>query len=129
MADITTNRELIHEIFDKGTYGKIGKINRFVKSDDLKDITEGVISFLNTVKSAQTSEQPLFKNGSINIDLIKKVAYKTNMKNAAFLAIGLGISIFGLAVAIPKLAFWITRKLTGKNEFSGTMVVDKKENS
>ena len=129
LADITTNRELIHEIFDKGTYGKIGKINRFVKSDDLKDITDGVISFLNTVKSAQTSEQPLFKNGSINIDLIKKVAYKTNMKNAAFLAIGLGISIFGLAVAIPKLAFWITRKLTGKNEFSGTMVVDKKENS
>ncbi len=129
LADITSNKELIHEIFDKGTYGKIGKINRFVKSDDLKDITDGVFSFLNHIKESATSEIPLYKDGSINLDLIKKVANKTNNKNALFLAIGLGVSILGLAVIIPKTAFWITKKLTGKNEFTGTMEVDKKENT
>ena len=127
LADITSNKDLIHDIFDKGTYGKIGKINRFVKSDDLKDITDGVYSFLNHIKNAATAEKPLYKDGSINLDLIKEVTNKTNNKNALFLAIGLGVSILGLAVIIPKLTFWITKMLTGKNEFAGTMQVDKKE--
>lgn len=129
LAEITSNKGLIHDIFDKGTYGKIGKINRFVKSEDLKDITDGVISFLNHVKKSATTENPLYKDGSVNLDLIKKVTVKTNIKNAAFLMGGLALSILGLAVIIPKTAFWITKKLTGKNEFSGTMEVDKKENN
>ena len=95
----------------------------------LKDITDGVISFLNHVKKSATTENPLYKDGSVNLDLIKKVTVKTNIKNAAFLMGGLALSILGLAVIIPKTAFWITKKLTGKNEFSGTMEVDKKENN
>ena len=51
------------------------------------------------------------------------------MKNAVFLASGLVMSILGLAVIIPKTAFWITKKLTGKNEFSGLMSVDDNSNS
>ena len=129
LADITSNNEIIRQIFDKGTYGKSGKINRFVKSDDLKEISDNVILFLNSIKTAQKPNQQLFKDGKINSELIKEVTRKTNMKNAVFLASGLVMSILGLAVIIPKTAFWITKKLTGKNEFSGLMSVDDNSNS
>ena len=129
LADITSNNEIIRQIFDKGTYGKSGKINRFVKSDDLKEVSDNVILFLNSIKTAQKPNQQLFKDGKINSELIKEVTRKTNMKNAVFLASGLVMSILGLAVIIPKTAFWITKKLTGKNEFSGLMSVDDNSNS
>ncbi len=129
LADIIEDKNLIHEIFDKGTYGKIGKINRFVKSDDLKEITFDVISFFNHIQKSATPDEPLFKNESVNLELIKKVTKNTNNKNALFLAVGLIISILGLAVIIPKTAFWITKLRTGKDEFTGTMEVDNKDNA
>ena len=57
---------------------------------------------------------------------IEKIIKNINLKNAGFLACGLGASILGLAVIVPKLTFLITKLLTGKNEFSGIADYDKK---
>ena len=95
------------------TMQKYGKINKFVKDSDIKAIDDSVISFLNVLK------EKAFKNGSLDPKEIAKVSKNINNKNALFLGAGLLSSIIGLAILVPKLTFWVTKMITGKNEFTG----------
>lgn len=119
LEELLKDKKLVDEIYKEATYGKYGKINRFVKNSELKETDKSVISFLNYIKKQSTEANPIIKDGNINIDLIKKAIKKTNNKNALFLAAGLAASVVGLGVIIPKFTFWVTKCLTGKNEFSG----------
>ena len=107
------NNSFVDELYKQATYGKYGKINRFVKNSDINSIDNEVIKFLMQAK------EKCFENGSINLDKFNNFAKKVNKSNSKYLAFGLGASIFGLSVLVPKLTFWITRKLTGRNEFTG----------
>ena len=103
--------KLANEIYTQATYNKFGKINKFVKTSDLQATDLNVANFLKTIDKQS--------NGSITPDVIKRAARNINIKNAGFLGLGLAISAFGLGVAIPKATFWMTRKLTGQNTFTG----------
>ena len=98
-------------IYKNGTYGKYGQINRFVKDSDLKNIDESVIRYIKYLEE-QTK-------GSFDPEKIKEIVKKVNKTNAKYMLAGFGVSSVGLAVIIPKLTFWITKKLTGRNEFTG----------
>lgn len=118
---------IIKTIYQAGTFGKYGKINKFVKTSDLKEIDNSVIDFLKYIKAGQNETMPLFKDGAANIELIKKMASRVNKTNAGFLGLGLISSVVGLAFIVPKTTFWITKKLTGRNEFTGIANYDDKK--
>ena len=112
-------QEHVKAIYEAGTFGKYGKINKFVKTSELNEIDKSVFNFMNYIKEKQTDLNPLFKDGTINLDFIKEIASKVNKTNAGFLGLGLLSSIIGLSVIVPKTTFWITKQLTGRNEFTG----------
>lgn len=93
------------EIYKTATYGKYGKINKYVKKETLDEIDGEVCEFLK--KFAQSGEK------------IANYTKKINNRNAIFMAIGFLVAIIGQAYLVPKIAFAITKKLTGKDEFSG----------
>ena len=117
----------VDSIYKAGTFGKYGKINTFVKNSDLSEINASVFNFMNYVKQNQSEANPLIKDGAINSDLVKGLASKINKTNAGFLGLGLLSSILGLAIIVPKTTFWITKKLTGRNEFTGIAKYDDKK--
>ena len=117
--------EIASEIYRNETFGKYGKANRYVENKKIKDINNQIESFINFLsKKAKEENIDLIKDGKINSDFILETAKKVKHKNAGLLAIGLGVSIFGLSILIPRLTFGITKKLTGRNEFIGIAKFD-----
>jgi len=104
---------LASTIYKEATFGRYGKINKFVKNTDIQAADESVINMFKNIKDKCMS------NGSFDAVACKKLIKSTNNKNAGFLALGYLTAILGLAVFVPKLAFWITKKITGKNQFTG----------
>ncbi len=107
------DNSFVDEMYRQATYGKYGKINRFVKNSDIASIDEATIKFLSKAKEIS------YIDGIFNKDKFLEYAKKVNSANSKYLALGLGVAIFGLSILVPKLTFWITRKLTGRNEFTG----------
>lgn len=108
------NEEIQNEIYKQATNGKFGKINKFVKKEELKEIDESVVKLLRFLEKNNA-----FKNNEANLYTIKKLIKSTNAKNSAFYALGTIASILGLGVLIPKVAYFITKKITGKDGFIG----------
>ena len=52
---------------------------------------------------------------------------KINKKNIIFYTIGTIVSFLGLGVLIPKLAYAVTKKITGKDGFVGIQEEEKKK--
>ena len=118
-------KEIASEIYRNETFGKYGKANRYVENDKIKEINKQVESFVNfLINKAKEEKTDLIIDGKINSDFILETAKKVKQKNAALLAIGLGVSILGLSILIPKITFGITKKLTGRNEFIGIAKFD-----
>ena len=108
------------EIYKNETYGKYGKANRYIENDTIKNINKNIESFINHLKTRSYKDKvPLVVDGKLNTDFVNKIAKEVKRKNAAFLTIGLSVSILCLSVLIPKLTYAVTRLLTGKNEFVG----------
>ncbi len=103
---------LAQNIYKEATHGKYGKINKFVKDSDLRQIDSDVLSLFRKIKEAA-------KDGIIDEQTIKDVIGKVNKANALALGAGLLSSIIGLAILVPKLTFAVTKKITGKDEFTG----------
>lgn len=113
LKELFNDPEIANNIYKQATFNKYGKINKFVPDSTLNNIDKNVVAFLSRIKDE-------VKSGN-NIDLTKfsEVVKKTNLKNASFLGIGLLGAIAGLSYILPKVAFRITRMITGKNTFSG----------
>ena len=60
------------------------------------------------------------KNGEITKDILRKVCRENFIKNSCNWGIGFAISAAFLSTFIPKIQYWITTKVTGKNSFPGT---------
>ena len=60
------------------------------------------------------------KNGEVTKDLLKKVCRENFIKNSFNWGIGFAISAAFLSTFIPKIQYFITTKVTGKNTFPGT---------
>ncbi len=108
------NKELADLLYKEGTYGKYGKINAFVKNKDLENIALNIVDFLQ-----KAPEKVLDNKGQFNLEEFKKYSNSVCKKSAFYLGAGLITSIIGLSVIMPKLTFWITKLITGKNEFTG----------
>ena len=106
------------EIYKTCTYDNWGKINAYVKHSTVNKIDESVIALLQKIKETSSTVE----NGKVidvNLDKVKSLIKKTNQKTLAFQLVGWLVAMFGLAYAAPKITYWITSKLTGKNEFAG----------
>ncbi len=107
------DKDFVDGLYRSATYGKYGKINRFVKNSDIASIDESIIQFLK-----QAGEK-CYTNGVFDKAKFNNLSKKITSLNSKFLAGGLGLAIFGLAFFVPKLTFWITKMMTGRNEFTG----------
>ncbi len=92
-------------VFDK-EYRFISKDTFIKKEAEIKAYVETVL------KKA--------KNGEITKDLLNKVCRENYFKNALNWGVGFAISAAFLSTFIPKIQYWITRKVTGSNAFPGT---------
>ncbi len=109
------DKNLKDKYYKIGTFNKYGKINRFVKDEDLKQIDKSVVSLLEKI----SSNESIFKEGKIDQNELQKFIKRINKTNALYMIAGFVVSILGLASIMPKLTFWITKKITGKNTFAG----------
>ena len=85
----------------------------FISKDTIVKKQKEIESYIDTIiKKA--------KDGEITKDLLKKVGRENYIKNAINWGIGFAISAAFLSTFIPKIQYWITRKVTGSNAFPGT---------
>lgn len=114
------SEDIIKILHNKGTYGKAGKINKFVKNSDIEELDKSVINYMNYIKAN-------LKGADAISSAIKDITKKVNRTNAVFLAAGIIASITGLAYIIPKVTFFITKKLSGSSSFPGVTEYGKNE--
>ncbi len=115
--------DIVEEIYKQGTNGRYGKINRFVKNTELSDIDDSIKKFLKYVGNSSK----IFNGDSINTEELLKAVKKMNIKNTAFYGIGTAASFIGLGMLVPKIAYFITKKITGKSGFVGVEETNKKQ--
>ena len=85
----------------------------FISKDTIVKKQKEIESYIDTIiKKA--------KGGEITKDLLNKVCRENYTKNAINWGIGFAISAAFLSTFIPKIQYWITRKVTGSNAFPGT---------
>lgn len=98
-----------------------GKISDSGLNDELKFISRSTFEskqkemelYINTIiKKA--------KDGKITKDLLNRVCRENYIKNAFNWGLGFAVSAAFLSTFIPKMQYWITKKLTGSDEFPGT---------
>lgn len=105
-----------------------GKVSEPVFDKDLSFISKE--TFIKKQKEIEKYVESIIKkakNGEITKDLIKQANHKNYIKNAVNWGIGFAISAAFLSTFIPKIQYWITRKLTGSNEFPGTADYSQKK--
>lgn len=126
---VLANDEFRTKLYKTGTYGKYGKINKFVKNSELEDINDAVKRYFEyAIKKSEIDKVSLLKGDKLNNEYLKELTKSLNISNAKYLAVGTIASILGLAYFAPKLTFWITRQLTGKDQFVGITDYSKPEN-
>lgn len=94
---------------------------KFISAKECQKIRESLDGFIKEVAT---------KAGSTKIDAEylknNKIMKKALNTSAAFQIAGMGVSIFGLAILIPKLQIYLSQKLYGKKSFEEIAQGDKK---
>lgn len=111
----------VENIYKEATNGKYGKINRFVDGSELDNIDGSIKQLLQHI-----NKKEIYKNGEIDTNKVKEIIKKINNKNCLGYAMGIIGSVIGLGWIIPKVAYFITRKITGKSGFVGVEENGKK---
>ena len=98
-----------------------GKISTPVYDQPLRFISkETFIKKQEEIKQYIESVIKKAKGGKITHKLIEKACRENYLKNGINWGIGFAISAAFLSTFIPKIQYWITRKVTGSNAFPGT---------
>lgn len=100
----TSDPEFLKDAFSAATKGASSDKLKFVSKKSLENMRSTIDDFIKQVYKES--------NGTVDADLIKKVANKNIAKNFGFYSLGTAISIFALGTLIPKIQYAITRKLT-----------------
>lgn len=117
---IISNPKFLNDVMSAATNGKSNNKLKFVSKKHLENLRNQINSFVLMVdKYSKNKNQPVTK------ELIEKVANIHIIKNFAFNSIGLIVSAFALGILIPKVQYFITKKITNKNEFVGDMKDEK----
>lgn len=86
---------------------------KFVAQAELDGVKDDLVHYIrDIVKRA--------KNGEVTEDILKKACRNNLAKNALNWGTGFVISAAFLSTFIPKIQYWVTRKVTGQNNFPGT---------
>lgn len=110
----TTKPEFLKETFDYATNGASSNKLKFVSKKELEKMRTSIDNFIYQIIKKADKEK-----AEINIDFVKKIANNNIRKNFAFNSIATVISMFALGILIPKVQYWITKKLTNENRFPG----------
>jgi len=111
-ASILSEPGFLKKLMNNATDGASDNPLKFVSKKQLENIRLSLDKFIQQVtRSAQ--------NNNIDIDFIQKMAKKNIFKNFAYNSLGLVLSSFALGILIPKVQYFITKKLTKENEFPG----------
>lgn len=105
--------EFLKTVYETATGGESTNKYRYVAQKDLDNIYRDMTDYVDDICKKTT------KSGTITKDILKKANKMNFVKNAANLGTGFVISSFFLSTAIPKIQYWITKKMTGKDEFPG----------
>lgn len=106
--------EFLRATFNKVTKGASDDKTKFVSAKYLNDIRIQMDNFLNQIDSALKQED--FKNQKELLKKIDMIANKNLRKNFAFNIFGTLISAFALGILIPKIQYFISRKLKDRDE-------------
>lgn len=109
-----SDENFLHSLYNAVTKGNYNKKEKFVSAKEVDNIRTSVNRFMEQVDNYAKQHE-----GKIDKNLIEKIANKNIIKNFAFYSIGTAISIFALGILIPKIQYFIRRKLTHDDEFVG----------
>lgn len=97
---------------------------KFVDRGSLEGLKDDLYHYVNNLVNKAKKG-----NGEINIDFVKKACRENFIKNAFNWGAGFAVSAMFLSTFIPKIQYWITKKVTGKDTFPGTAdYSDEKKN-
>lgn len=103
-----------NEMFGNSTTYKHQDPYRFVSHDELKSLKDDMLTYIEQiVKKAERTGK------NITIDTIEKADKINFAKNGFNRGIGFAVSALFLSTLIPKMQYWITKQLTGKDSFPG----------
>ncbi len=108
-----SNPEFLKNTMNKTTKGKSDNPLKFVSMEFLDNERKTIHDFVQRVISnAEKDNQNL-----ITKEYIEKIARKTTTKNFIYYSFATALSTFVLAIIIPKIQYFITKKLTNQNKF------------
>lgn len=107
---ITSDPEFLRETINKATYGRAQNPKKFVGAQTCQNIRESIDKYILEIANKN-------KDKIIDENLLKSSYRKALTRTAAFQALGMLFSIFGLAILIPKLQIFISQKVFGKKSF------------
>lgn len=107
---ITSDPEFLKETINKATYGRAQDPKKFVSAQTCQNIRESIDKYILEIAGKN-------KDKIIDENLLKSSCRKMLARTAAFQALGMLFSIFGLAILIPKLQIFISQKVFGKKSF------------
>ena len=104
--------KLLHVMFDNYTDGAYKSEYRYISHKDLYKYKDRVVKYIEEL--ANTS-----KNGRIDSALLKAVKNKNLAWTGLNFIVGFSICVAFISTIIPKLQYYITKKVTGKSGFPG----------
>ncbi len=106
---ILCDPQFLSETFNIATKNRASDKMKFVPKKELDTIRQSIDNFIKQINRESFD--------SVTIDKIESIAKKNINKNFAFYSIATVLSTLALGVAIPRIQYFITKKLTNKNEF------------
>ena len=120
LHDVYTVQTTPDQIFKVGEAAYNDKFG-YVQLKELEATKEHSKSFVEDIIKAAKK-----KGKEVTAEMIESANKKQFLKQAFSWGTSFAISILFLSMIIPKAQYWITKKLTGSNEFPGTANYDKK---
>ena len=88
---------------------------KFVAQETLEELKNDVYEYaIKVIEKAKKG------SGEIDIAIVKKACRENFIKNAFNWGTGFAVSALFLSTLIPKMQYWITKKMTGQDKFPGT---------
>ena len=93
---------------------------KFIAQAELDGIKDDAVAYINDIIKRA-------KGGMITEDVLKKASRMNFIKNSINWGTGFVISAAFLSTFIPKIQYWVTKKVTGENSFPGTTDYSQKK--
>ena len=104
--------EFLHKLFDQYTDGAYKNEYKYVSHKELYKHKENTIKYIKDIIEAA-------KGKEIDANLLKSVKNKNLIYNGINFGVGFSIAVAFLSTFIPKIQYYITRKVTGSEGFPG----------